>query len=196
MGFRPREVAIVLYGAGGLAAAFSLLQSVAHSRFSGLLIVLFCAITWIGVQRLRYVELDVLRSMVVGGEFRRLLTWRIRLQLFQDSLEQSSTFDECWLLIRDTCRELGFFEVSLRIGDAHYSERFRHWSSEDTWDARVDLSPAAYVDIRAPLRSQQSGAIAPLLEVVMTRMRAKLSRTMATGPVPAVPAALHAHVAE
>lgn len=54
-GFSPRTAVWVLYGACGVAGAFSLL--VIQNRFSGLIIVLFCVAVVIGVQCLGYASL-------------------------------------------------------------------------------------------------------------------------------------------
>jgi UDP-GlcNAc:undecaprenyl-phosphate GlcNAc-1-phosphate transferase len=173
MGLGPREVAIVLYGAGGLAAAFSLLQSVAYRRFGGLVVVLFCTIAWAGVQRLRYVELDILRRMLLGGEFRSILTSRIRLQLFEDALASAKTADECWLLIREACREFGFFQVALKVGGISYKQRFGPTEMLPGWNAHVEFSESDYVDILTPFRSAQTGAVGPLLDVLRTQIQSK-----------------------
>jgi UDP-GlcNAc:undecaprenyl-phosphate GlcNAc-1-phosphate transferase len=174
MGLRPRDVAIVLYGAGGLAATFSLLQTLTYRRFGGLMVVLFCTITWVGVQRLHYVELDILRRMLMGGEFRRILSSRIRLQLLEDSLRKAKTPDECWLLIRDACHEFGFNRVALHYGGKQYDGRFREGGNLEAWNARLPLSNSDYIDISAPFQSTQSGAVELVLGVLRAQMQSKI----------------------
>ena len=171
MGMTPKKVAIVLYGAAGLGAAFSLMQSVVYRPFEILVVILFCGLTWIGIQQLRYVEFDVLRRMLMGGEFRRILNWRIRLQLLETALAQANTTEECWLVIRDASREFGFFEVSLKYGDAVYYDRWRE--TEVGWHARVTLSQANYVDIVSSFRSSEKEVVGPFISVVQAQMQSK-----------------------
>jgi UDP-GlcNAc:undecaprenyl-phosphate GlcNAc-1-phosphate transferase len=79
-GLTPRQAVILLYIICGLCAALSLLQSFAHERFEGLIIILFCALAWIGVQHLGYAEFDMARRLILAGNFRRHLTsWLLPL---------------------------------------------------------------------------------------------------------------------
>ena len=60
-GLTPRRVVILVYVVCGLCAVLSLLQSFAHERFGGPIIILFCAGAWIGVQHLGYAEFEMAR---------------------------------------------------------------------------------------------------------------------------------------
>src|SRR5437763_16466496 len=75
-GFSPRKVALILYAVCGLAAAFSLLATVPLNKFDGLLLVVFCAAAWVGVQLVGYVEFDEARHLVLTGTFRHILNAR------------------------------------------------------------------------------------------------------------------------
>ena len=55
-GLTHRGVVIVLYLMCGVYAALSLLQSTAEKQSGGLILILFCLVTWIGVQNLGYAE--------------------------------------------------------------------------------------------------------------------------------------------
>jgi hypothetical protein len=136
-------------------------------------VVLFCLAAWIGVQRLRYVEFDVIRRMLMGGEFRRILESRIRTQLFDDSLAQARTPHECWLVIRDACREFGFSQVTFLVADVRYHERFPEREAEEIWNFRVSLSETGYVDICTPFRSKAQPNIVPFVQALQGRMRSK-----------------------
>src|ERR1019366_2648844 len=110
-GLTPRRVALVLYGACGLAAAFSLLQDVVHNQFGGLIIVLFCGAAWIGVQHLGYAEFGIAGRLVLGGSFRGLVNTQLHLQQFERSLYQADNLDEAWALIVAGARDFGLFGV-------------------------------------------------------------------------------------
>src|ERR1700736_4974876 len=60
-GFTPRKVVLTLYAACGIFATLSLLTVWAPNV--GIVIVLFCACTWIGIQHLGYLEFGVAGRM-------------------------------------------------------------------------------------------------------------------------------------
>src|SRR5439155_1277877 len=53
-GLSPRKAALVLYACCSFGAVGSLLMM--NQSFSGFVIIIFCLMTWIGVQHLGYVE--------------------------------------------------------------------------------------------------------------------------------------------
>jgi UDP-GlcNAc:undecaprenyl-phosphate GlcNAc-1-phosphate transferase len=55
-GFSAKRAALALYACCGFLAALSLLWSAPPERFSGAIIVVFCAALWLGIQRLGYIE--------------------------------------------------------------------------------------------------------------------------------------------
>ena len=83
-GFTPRKVVLILYAVAGLFAIFSL-YTVWESNV-GLVLVLFCACTWIGIQHLGYLEFGLAGRMFMDGAFRRLLNSHLLLQAFEQDL--------------------------------------------------------------------------------------------------------------
>src|SRR5262249_40566092 len=113
-GFTPRRVALLLYSACGVAAAFSLLQHLTHNRFSGLIVILFCVATWIGVQHLGYAEFGIAGKLVWRGSFRGMVNSQLRLQQFERKLSLARTVDDAWDLIVAGAQEFGWSGVRLR----------------------------------------------------------------------------------
>ena len=142
-GLIPRRVALVLYGACGLAAAFSLLQDVVHNQFGGLIIVLFCGAAWIGVQHLGYAEFGIAGRLVLGGSFRGLVNTQLHLQQFERSLYQADNLDEAWALIVAGARDFGLFGVQFCLGGRLF-------------DSMPNTDMARYWQVRAPLPHGQS----------------------------------------
>jgi len=118
-GLTPRRVVLVLYALCGLAAAFSLLQSVVHS-FAGALIVLFGVFVLIGIQYLGYAEFDLAGRLLFSGEFQRTVGAQIELRKFRASLVAANTPGDCWDLIREACRRFGFHQVRLTLAGQVY----------------------------------------------------------------------------
>lgn len=167
LGLTPRYVALLLYGVCGLGAACSLLQSVANARFAGAAVVLFCAMIWVGVQQLKYVEFGVVRQMLMRGEFRRILQAKIRLEVFEEVISRKRNIVECWPELHDTCKELGFSHVSLQAGGVQFEDTFDELHNPGDWNIRIALSADESIIVRHPLNSPlQAMIVVPFMETV------------------------------
>src|SRR5687768_8936680 len=83
-GLSPRQVVLTIYGGCGLAAAFSLIQSMPVGRFDGILLILFCAAAALGVYFIGYTEFHTATKLMGAGAFRGVLN----AHLFADSTVQ------------------------------------------------------------------------------------------------------------
>ncbi len=138
-GLTPRQTALLLYGACGVAATMSLMASVAHDQFKGAILVLFCAAAWAGVRRLEYAEFGVVGRMLQEGAFRRHLNSALVLKTLEDRLAEAKTAEECWSAVRDACRNFGFTHAELRVNGYHFEEIFDHGNSHPTWGLDIPL---------------------------------------------------------
>jgi UDP-GlcNAc:undecaprenyl-phosphate GlcNAc-1-phosphate transferase len=172
-GLTPRRVAVVLYGFCGLAAAFSLLQSMVRFQYGGLVILLFCAAAWIGIQHLGYVELSTTGRLIFPGAFLRVLNAQLRLRTLEDSLTAAASVKGCWRAIRDVSREFGFNHVRLRFGQAAYEERFNGAAPGTTWTVRIPLSGSEYLNLsRSFDGAAEPMIVAPLVDVLQRSLQA------------------------
>jgi UDP-GlcNAc:undecaprenyl-phosphate GlcNAc-1-phosphate transferase len=121
-GLTPRMVALLLYGACGLAAGLSLLSSVAQDQYRGLIIIVFCTAAWIGVQHLGYVEFGAAGRMFAEGAFRRHLNDQIALRAFEDAMAAAATPEDRWSAICEACRKFGFTRAELRLNGRRFEE--------------------------------------------------------------------------
>ena len=167
-GLTPRRVALLLYGASGVAAGFSLLQSTL--RAEGLVIVLFCGAAWFGIQYLGYREFGV-AARLLHRDFRSMVRAEMLLDGVEKSLGAAGTVDECWRVIRAAGQDLGFCAVSLRINGSHYHEQLRA-NVNGHWDLRIPLSESEYV----LLTHQFEPSKAPSLVIPFTNL---IYRTLA-----------------
>ena len=161
-GFSPRKVALLLYGVAGIAAIFSLTTSMYHNRFSGLIIILFCAAAWIGVQHLGYTEFGAAKQLFAQGTFRRILHAQLHLTSLEKKFSCALTDSDCWLVVRDAADEYGFVHVRMRIGGSVYQERFRPATLDNCWTIRIPLSKDDYLNL-----SHQSSAREPVLMLTL-----------------------------
>jgi UDP-GlcNAc:undecaprenyl-phosphate/decaprenyl-phosphate GlcNAc-1-phosphate transferase len=181
LGLKPGNVALVLYGVCGLGAVCSLLQSLANAKFGGAAVVVFCAMVWIGVQRLKYVEFGVATQMLMGGEFRRILQAKIRLEVLQDVISTRPNIEDFWLVLRDTCKDLGFSHVSLHLGGLEFEDTFAEQDNPEDWSVRVALSPEDSIVVRHAVNAPLQAMVAvPFIET-MHRQFARLHALSAFG---------------
>jgi len=144
-GLTPRKVALLIYAACGLAAVLSLLASVSRGSFRGVVIVLFCAAAWIGVQHLGYVEFGVAGRMFIDGAFRRHLNSQLALQDFENSMAGARSYQERWRAIREACLQLGFTHAEMRIGGLRFAESLLEANGNETWDIQIPLGDGGYL---------------------------------------------------
>ncbi len=146
-GWSPRRVALIIYSACGLAAAFSLLQST-HS-LNGLFMVLFCGTAWAGIQLVGYAEFDVARSLVMTGTFRDIVHARMFVEGLERRVGAAETRDDYWEAMRAVNRELGFCHVRMMLGGRVYEEETGALpSAAGSSTIRVQLGEIGYVNFQ------------------------------------------------
>ena len=172
-GMTPRKVALVLYGICSLAAVLSL-SMMAGQNFQGLVIILFCVATWIGIQHLGYVELGVAGRMFMDGAFRRMLSVQIHLQQYEDRLSTAQTPEDCWLAINDASREFGFTRVRARIAGTLFVFGPELPSSDD-WEVSIPLGGRDYITLHVPnIESSPNTAIGPFANMLQRSLTRSL----------------------
>ncbi len=174
-GFTPRRVALVLYGLCALGAAFSLLQGFLQNRGQGLIILLFCAVTWVGVQHLGYVEFGVARRLVLAGAFRRMLSGHLLLRRFEETLAAAKTVEDFWSAIRETCQSLGFIEVRCHLLEQVFEAQLGTETVDNCWHLRIPLDGFGYINLTRKFESGNNAMIvAPFVEVLHRGLRERL----------------------
>jgi hypothetical protein len=157
--------------------------------------VLFCAVTWVLVRSLDYVEFGVARKFFLGGAVRRLLGAHIYLQNLESSLLTAATPNDCWIAIRDACRHLGFQNVRIRLLGELYQAQFGSVEAAPGWSMRIPLSENDYVNC-----SRQTGCgvaalgIAAFADLLANTLRAKLPSLRPSTSIDPQIAALVAHI--
>jgi UDP-GlcNAc:undecaprenyl-phosphate GlcNAc-1-phosphate transferase len=174
-GFTPRRVALVLYGVAGVAALLSLLQSVVTSnQIAGVVIVLFGAAAWIGIQHLGYTEFGTARRMLFAGTFQQALDTQLRLRSLEQELLAAKSIQAYWEHILDAARTFDFVEVRLSIADTIYQKRLQNTHSDLCWSLRVPLPGIGYINFTRPHESAVfSMGVSSFIDVVRKTMSAK-----------------------
>jgi UDP-GlcNAc:undecaprenyl-phosphate/decaprenyl-phosphate GlcNAc-1-phosphate transferase len=176
MGFKPKGVALILYGVCAIAATLSLVQASIYKSFGGPIVLLFCLLVWSGVAHLRYQEFGVMQEMFVRGEFRQLIKARIRLGLLKASLANVLAAEDCWLAVRDACKDLGYSGVALKLRDITHEELF-HREPANTWSVTIALSQEEEISIRYPLSAPVPAiTVVPLMELLREQFLIQCAR--------------------
>ncbi len=139
-GFTPRRVVLTLYAACGLAAGLSVLQSVTANHYTGAVLVVFCAVAWVGIQNLGYAEFDQARRMILAGGFRRALNSQLALRAYEDAVAASENLDQCWEALQEIAQKLGFAEVSWKVGETEYHRALWKIDGNAAWRIQIPLA--------------------------------------------------------
>jgi len=194
-GLSPRQVALLLYAVGGLAALFSVAESLARTHLSLVVLALFLLGAGIFVASLGYVEFGVAGRVLLGGSVRRLVGARIHLQNLEASLVSASTPNDCWLAIRDASLLLGFHHVRVHLLGETYHAQFRPTSPTSCWTMRIPLSSEDYVNCAREVDGiVESTGIGSFAHLLGGKMRAKLPTLRPSASLDPQVAALIAHV--
>ena len=138
-GATPRNAALILYGVSGLAAFLAVLQSFPSYQFRGLVIIVFFALVWTGINHLGYVELSAARRTLTHRMVLRVLKEEIYLQDLDRALLGARSVEDCWIIIRDACRDLSFASVQMYLQDQSYEATFLNSIHDLSWRLTLSL---------------------------------------------------------
>jgi UDP-GlcNAc:undecaprenyl-phosphate GlcNAc-1-phosphate transferase len=176
----PRNVAMTLYVICGLAAGASLLESMINGAYSALVPCVFCAVVWLGVHHLGYIEFRVAGRLLLGGGLRRMVRAEVSLRALEEALATSTTADDTWKCITQASRLFGFSRVSLAIDNRVLEQRFNRAPRENCWSMRIPLTAVDYIEFSQEFHPQD-GALSTALFVDVVR-RTISARLRELGP--------------
>jgi UDP-GlcNAc:undecaprenyl-phosphate GlcNAc-1-phosphate transferase len=159
-GFTPRRAVLVIYALCVFVTAFSLVLSELHSKFSGLIIIGFCLVVWVGIRYLGYPEFTMASQMFLHGGFRRVIDAETRLLDFETAMAQVGDLNDFWAKIREGGREFGFYTVRMCVERTVFQDSIR-LSSGPVWQLRITLSETEYVNFFGDLNTNSD--INPLI---------------------------------
>ena len=175
-GLSVRGVALLLYGACGLTAAFSLMLNALRNEFAGIIVVLFCLCAWIGIQHLGYVEFATARQLLSKGTFRRIIDFQTRLKQFEQALDKATSVDQCWEIVSASSRDFGFHSVRLATGDKVFEAVFGEDATGPRWQTRIPLFGSQYINLDRSAANDSLGlvVVGGFAQAVFTTLSPKL----------------------
>ncbi len=179
-GLTTRRAVLLLYGGCGLAALFSLLQDVSQEQIGGLIVVLFCAAAWIGVQHLGYGEFNLARKMVLRGTLRSMIDIQLRLQQYEATMVAAGAPEELWETLRAGCEEFGFQGVRLSF-QGHLFDSAPP-PEQPMWQLRIPLSSADYVNLHRSMDNPMHPFVLTLFSQTTERVLREKTHGANTAP--------------
>jgi hypothetical protein len=183
----PRQAAIVLYGLCSLVAIFSLLYSQSHNnQIASVIVLVFCAVAWMGIQYLGYAEFTFAGRILFGGDLQRALRLQMDLQAFGKSLTDSSSPEDCARLIQGSAPKFGFVVVRLQLAGETLVATGD--GARVGWEVRVPISHTDFIELARDVSNPAAaGSAGPFLDSLRAGVPDKAAaflaarRAMATG---------------
>jgi UDP-GlcNAc:undecaprenyl-phosphate/decaprenyl-phosphate GlcNAc-1-phosphate transferase len=174
-GMSPRKAALVLYAISGIAAVFSLLQSGSHSnQFASAIVLVFCAVAWMGIRWLGYIEFTLAGRFLFRGGLQRTLKAQIDLHALEKTLTEEREVRECARVVSEAAKRFGFTVTGMQLDGKSFSKPYRH--SVPGWEVRVPLADGDFVGLMRETREGAAFTVAgPFIDV----LRAGLCRRFA-----------------
>ena len=196
LGVSHRDTALVLYGVAALVAVVAVLQTILEPRLASVVLLLFLAVAYIGFRTLRYPEFGILGKFLFAGGFRGTLRSNIHLLEYEESLAAAKTVEDCWTVLKETCREASFNYVAIRVNGRLFEDELQPsvvaarrlhilLSRSDEAIFGHDPNMAAQAMLIAPLAERLQDKLSrfqaapPRLETEATADRPKVNRAMA-----------------
>lgn len=175
-GLTPRGAVLALYCACTLGALFSIAQTFAAQQYAGIIVLMFCAATWIGIQHLGYVEFGLASRMLLTGSFQKMLDAQIQLRHFEQALCDAATVDECWERLIQGCERFGFCAVRVHFHGRVWEHDLDPEAERPCWTVSIPLPDGGEAELsRAFEESGEGFAIVPVVKM----LREHLPRTLA-----------------
>lgn len=173
-GLTPKRAVLLLYAGCAAGAFFSIAHSVAEKHLDGLIVLVFCAAAWIGVQHLGYVEFSVAGRMLLAGSFQRMLESQLQLRKFEEELTATKRLEECWRVLTEACRKFGFAGFVIDFRGRTLRKTFFEKDPEACWVVRIPLAGRGYLSLTRPFDSSEQTAVVPFVQMLRDRLPEKL----------------------
>lgn len=167
-GLTTRRAVLVLYGFAGVGAGCALIGSSSRNPFAGLVLVLFAAVAWVGIQSLGYVELNMASRLLFRGSFRRVLNAELALRSARLRLEAARSAEGYWAGLEESCLEMGFRGASLRVDGYSFATEGEHAPG---WWVTVPLGVRGEVQVWHDYGADRTvHLLAPFAELLWTTL--------------------------
>jgi UDP-GlcNAc:undecaprenyl-phosphate/decaprenyl-phosphate GlcNAc-1-phosphate transferase len=179
-GLSPKKAVLTIYGVCSVVAILSLLMSALHSKFSGLIVIAFCAVAWFGIRHLEYGEFAMAGRMFLQGRFRQIIDSETKLLDFEKALAQTANLEECWKELVLWSREFGFVGIQMTT-QGTVLEDFGAHDAKGVWELRIALPDSQFVTF---FRNMDSDATPLVLSALVSSVQRGLLKSLDKGDAP------------
>ena len=180
LGHHPRMVAIILYGACGLAAVLSLLESSLSYHLGGVCILFFCACTWYGVKQLRYIEFSAAGRVLRGGGILRLVQHEVYLDNLSEALTSVRSTLDYWMIIKEACQKLEFSSIRLDVNGEVFYQILKPEASGPIWEFTMCLDESSRLTLSRSIPARSQSLLMSFLHILQEGIH---SKTLLNGPL-------------
>jgi len=172
-GFTTPRLVALLYCVAAALAGFALIESTAGPLGRAAILATFVVGLYVAIQYLRYREFGLAASALRDNGVRAAVRSHLALGRCEDALQGAQNADQCWEAVLRASRELGFYDVAMRM----HGRNYREGSSAQPgscWALHVPLGGADYLRFLCPFGSARTPAIiAPLADSLHGLLTAK-----------------------
>ncbi|MEO6922343.1 MAG: hypothetical protein ABI142_00825, partial [Bryocella sp.] len=171
-GFKPGQVAWILYAACSVAAMLALLQNFAHTYVRAATVFVFLALLIGGIRYLDYIELGAARRALSQKRILGSVRDEIFLYEIERSIGGSQSEDECWEHVQEICGKLGFSNILMYLDGRYYEYSTVVIPPDMGWKITLPLTASGYI-----ILSRAGHERAPRLTLhVLDRLQESLSQ--------------------
>ncbi len=171
LGLTHRRAVLLLYSAGAIASVLSLSLLWARSHGEMLVLLAFVSLVLLGVEKLRYPELNAARNVLFKRGFRHEINAHLEVQKLQESLDAARTAEDCWRAIQRNGRDFDFEVVGMHLAGRTFG---RLESAITSSMIRIGVTQKDWVDIAFDSDSaKRSFLLAPFVTTVMAVVSSK-----------------------
>ena len=164
-GMSPRQAAIVLYALCSLVAVFSLLYNQSHSNQTASMIVLvFCAVAWLGIQYLGYAEFTFAGRILFSGDLPRTLRLHLDLQTIEHAIAEIGSAAACISLVVESAPRFGLAVARIQLAGETWAASGEIQGA--SWQVRIPLEGGDFMELTRDPSTVSGPAVGPFLDVL------------------------------
>lgn len=195
-GFKPHVATLILYAASATAAALALLSIFSHHQAKALVLLVFVALVWAGINYLGYIELSAARSTLSHKTVFRVLKEEIYLKDLERSLANAKTIDDIWKVVHKTCKDMRFASVQLLFSGETFESIFDQQTLEPSWTMTLVVGRNGHLTLTRTDEAAPPRLMVSVLGILQESLRAKHVAIPTTAKPTALPAEVEDRVSQ
>ncbi len=176
-GLTPRRAVLLLYGICSLVAVFSLVANMVENdnRMSAFIIILFCAVAWMGIQYLGYTEFSIAGRMLFRGDFQKTLKAQLDLNVFEKLLSDAKSPEDCWKHLLEAAPNFGFYCKSMEIPGYRFEAPPPSCALASRWECRIPIFATGFIEVARDVEySGPATSIGPFVDAIHMGLEKRL----------------------